>query len=60
MVVYEDILTVPSAETITEFMRAVQLDETATLFEENAVDWLVHAKLDVKAAVKSFNAHRGQ
>ena len=28
------------------------------LFEETAIDWLVHAKLDADVAIQNFNAHR--
>ena len=68
VVVYEDVLARPSRESIDEFMAAIHLgrnsmtgtQEQQVLFEETAIDWLVHAKLDVKAAIANFNAHINQ
>ena len=47
VVYYDDLRQQPSAEKVAEFIRLAG----GRVFEEAAVDWLVHAKLDVQAAV---------
>jgi hypothetical protein len=61
IVVYDDMTALPSRQLIDEFMEGLPTEQgsrkAATTFEEEAIDWLLAAQLDVVAAIEAFNKY---